>query len=186
MKRTVLVALCVALFAISAASPSAAQATRPGDAHYEAVAGAPVAEAFVRDVVAFVEWARAVEFVSAVQLNQAVLFVLAAERAALEAYEAQLARERSAVTSRSSSGGGGGGSCYASQVPAGIIDRESKGDPTVWNTEGSGAWGCFQFMPGTWASSCSDLGVHGQASVSAQVACADRVWAGGAGASHWR
>lgn len=57
-----------------------------------------------------------------------------------------------------------------------FISRESGGDPNVWNTQGSGAWGCYQIMPGTWAGAgCNELGAHGSASVSAQAECASRL-----------
>lgn len=85
---------------------------------------------------------------------------------------------------------GGGGSCYDSAVPAYIVTRESGGDPYIVNggghapspyLSGGRAWGCFQFMPGTWASSCAGFSFD----VSGQVACANKVWAGGAGAGNW-
>lgn len=56
-----------------------------------------------------------------------------------------------------------------------FIARESGGDPNIWNTQGSGAYGCYQIMPGTWNSSCGDLGTHGNATVEAQAACASRL-----------
>jgi hypothetical protein len=75
------------------------------------------------------------------------------------------------------------GDCYGSDLPDYIISRESGGDPNARNP--SGAWGCAQFMPGTWNGTCSDLGDHGSASVEAQNECANRLWAGGSGSSHW-
>lgn len=33
-----------------------------------------------------------------------------------------------------------------------LADRESNFNPNICNTQGSGACGLFQFMPGTWAS----------------------------------
>lgn len=53
------------------------------------------------------------------------------------------------------------------------IVRESGGDPTAMNP--SGAWGCYQIMPDTWASSCSDLGNEQSADPSTQAACASRL-----------
>jgi len=57
-----------------------------------------------------------------------------------------------------------------------FIARESGGDPNVWNTAGSGAWGCWQILPSTWADAgCDELGAHGSAGVAAQAACASRL-----------
>lgn len=55
------------------------------------------------------------------------------------------------------------------------IARESGGDPAVHNAGGSGAYGCYQIMPATWASSCSDLGPLEGSSAQAQAACASRL-----------
>lgn len=54
-----------------------------------------------------------------------------------------------------------------------FIARESGGDPTAENP--SGAWGCYQIMPGTWAGSCSDLGDEHSASPAVQAQCASRL-----------
>lgn len=69
-----------------------------------------------------------------------------------------------------------------------FIQHESGGNPGVYNTQGSGAWGCYQIMPGTWASSCGpnsplgpvteangEIANHGGASPTAQAACASRL-----------
>ena len=110
--------------------------------------------------------------------------------AALRAAEAERAAALAASTSSSGSGssysgpsGTVSGDCYGSALPSYIIDRESGGNPNAYNP--SGAWGCFQIMPGTWGGTCSDLGAHGSASVGAQTECANRLWNGGAGSSHW-
>jgi hypothetical protein len=87
------------------------------------------------------------------------------------------------LPSRSSPSTSLSGDCYASELPDYIVDRESGGNPNAYNP--SGAWGCAQFMPGTWNGTCSDLGAHGTASVEAQNECANRLWDGGAGSSHW-
>lgn len=92
------------------------------------------------------------------------------------AYEAErLAAVRQVIPTRGSSGGTGGACGGATNGADAFINRESKGNPTIYNTQGSGAWGCYQIMPGTWASSCSDLGQHGSASASVQAACASRL-----------
>lgn len=54
-----------------------------------------------------------------------------------------------------------------------FIGRESGGDPSAQNP--SGAYGCYQIMPGTWAGSCSDLGPEMGASADVQAQCASRL-----------
>lgn len=54
-----------------------------------------------------------------------------------------------------------------------FIGAESGGNPNARNS--SGAWGCYQIVPGTWQRSCSDLGQHGSASAQAQAQCASRL-----------
>lgn len=81
--------------------------------------------------------------------------------------------------------------CYAQPyIPAWIVTRESRGDPTVINGGGHAAspylsggrsWGCFQFMPGTWNSSCAGLGYD----VASQIECARRVSNGGTNLRPW-
>lgn len=67
-----------------------------------------------------------------------------------------------------------GGSCGGATNGADrFIGAESGGNPNARNP--SGAWGCYQIMPGTWSSSCSDLGQHGAASTDAQAQCASRL-----------
>ena len=54
------------------------------------------------------------------------------------------------------------------------IQRESGGNPNISNTS-SGAYGCFQILPSTWASSCSDLGQEYGSAPSTQAECASRL-----------
>lgn len=94
------------------------------------------------------------------------------------AEQARLAAEAAAASSSGGgySGGGhsgAGGECGGSQYDY-VMDEES-GIATQWNTQGSSAWGCYQIIASTWASSCSDLGVHGEADAAAQAACANRL-----------
>lgn len=94
----------------------------------------------------------------------------------LAAVEAErVAQARRIPTAPSASRGGGGTCGGATNGADAYIGRESGGNPDVWNTGGSGAWGCYQIMPGTWAGSCSDLGAHGSADAAAQAACASRL-----------
>jgi hypothetical protein len=135
-------------------------------------------------VVGYVTWLTAVNYITAISEEQQREAEAAAEMARVQAE--QQARERAAmaaqpgisssqVTSSSvvptSSGSCGGATNGADQY----IGRESGGNPGVFNTEGSGAYGCYQIMPATWASSCSDLGPEVGSSPAAQAACASRL-----------
>jgi soluble lytic murein transglycosylase-like protein len=86
---------------------------------------------------------------------------------------AQTGRVGGSGTSTSTSSSVGGACGGASNGADAYIGRESGGNPNARNP--SGAWGCYQIMPGTWSSSCSDLGAHGSASTSAQAQCASRL-----------
>jgi hypothetical protein len=59
-------------------------------------------------------------------------------------------------------------SCYGGPIPAHIVWRESRGDPFAVNSS-SGAFGCFQIMPGWWSGACSHLNKW---SIADQKACA--------------
>ncbi len=130
-------------------------------------------------------------FVEAFNAHQAELFFQAAaaaeaEQAAAAANAANAKKKAAAPTGRggSSSGGSVSGACGgASNGADAFIGRESGGNPNARNP--SGAWGCYQIMPGTWQSSCSDLGQHGSASTEAQAQCASRLpsssWAASGG-----
>lgn len=78
----------------------------------------------------------------------------------------------------------GSGACGGSLPPCYVMERESGGNLTIPNSEGSGATGKWQFMPGTWG------GYGGYASAadapeSVQDAKAADTWNGGSGCSHW-
>jgi soluble lytic murein transglycosylase-like protein len=132
-------------------------------------------------------------FTEAFNAHQAEMFFQAAAAAeaekAAEAANAAKAKAAAARTgrggssSRTSSGSVGGACGGASNGADAYIGRESGGNPNARNA--SGAWGCYQIMPGTWQSSCSDLGQHGSASTEAQAQCASRLpsssWAASGG-----
>lgn len=114
-------------------------------------------------------------FVEAFNAHQAELFFQAAATAEAEQAAAAAKAKSAARTGRGgSSSGSVGGSCGGATNGADrFIGAESGGNPNARNA--SGAWGCYQIMPGTWSSSCSDLGQHGSASTEAQAACASRL-----------
>lgn len=114
----------------------------------------------------------------------------AAAEQALAAAAAKASKPSKPTVARTGRGGGGGSGSTVSGACGGatngadrFIGAESGGNPNARNA--SGAWGCYQIMPGTWSSSCSDLGAHGSASTEAQAACASRLpsssWAASGG-----
>jgi len=154
---------------------------RPAAASHFPVDGAVIAASQAADVKRWVEGFQAHEaelFFQAVAANEA-------EQAAQAAAAANAKKKPAAPTGRGgSSGSSVGGACGgASNGADAYIGRESGGNPNARNA--SGAWGCYQIMPGTWASSCSDLGQHGSASTQAQAQCASRLpssaWAASGG-----
>jgi hypothetical protein len=57
-----------------------------------------------------------------------------------------------------------------------FIARESGGNPNIYNGGGSGAWGCYQIMPATWAGAgCNEIGTFGSATPAQQAQCASRL-----------
>jgi soluble lytic murein transglycosylase-like protein len=131
-------------------------------------------------LVAASQAAEEARWVEAFQAHQAELFYQAAaaaeaERAAEAAAAANAKKKAAAPTGRGGGGGGSvGGACGGATNGADrFIGAESGGNPNARNS--SGAWGCYQIMPGTWKSSCSDLGAHGSASTDAQAQCASRL-----------
>jgi hypothetical protein len=144
---------------------------RPAAATHFPVDGALVAASQAADEARWVE---------AFNAHQAELFYQAvaaaeAEQAAQAAAAANAKKKSVAPTGRGGGGGGSvGGACGGATNGADrFIGAESGGNPNARNS--SGAWGCYQIMPGTWQSSCSDLGQHGSASTDAQAQCASRL-----------
>jgi soluble lytic murein transglycosylase-like protein len=150
-------------------------AARPAAASQLPVDGALAAAS---QAVAEKRWNEAVQRHQLELLYQGILAAEAAKAAeAAEAAKAAAAKARkpAAPTGRRGSGGSSvSGACGGATNGADrFIGAESGGDPNARNA--SGAWGCYQIMPGTWRSSCSDLGQHGSASTDAQAACASRL-----------
>jgi hypothetical protein len=119
-------------------------------------------------------------WIAGAQARQMELFLQAVADA-----EAQAQTQQSRPPSRTGRTGGGGssvgGPCGGATNGAdAYIGRESGGDPNARNA--SGAYGCYQIMPGTWSASCSDLGQQSGSSASTQAQCASRLpqsaWAG--------
>ena len=144
---------------------------RPAAASHLPVDGALVAASQAADEARWVE---------AFNAHQAELFFQAAaaaeaEQAAQAAAAANAKKKSVAPTGRGGGGGGSvGGACGGATNGADrFIGAESGGNPNARNS--SGAWGCYQIMPGTWSSSCSDLGQHGSAGTDAQAQCASRL-----------
>ena len=155
---------------------------RPAAARHFPVDGAITAASQAGDVG---------RFLAAVQAQQLDAFFQAAAAAEAEqaAAAANARKKPAAPTGRGGSSGGGGGTSVggacggATNGADAFIGRESGGNPNARNS--SGAWGCYQIMPGTWSSSCSDLGQLGSASTEAQAQCASRLpssaWAASGG-----
>src|SRR4029453_17319205 len=140
---------------------------RPAPATHFPVDGPPVAASKAAEEAGWVE---------AFQAHQAELFYQAAAAAEAEqaAAAANAKKKAAAPTGRGGGGGSVGGACGGATNGADrFIGAESGGNPNARNS--SGAWGCYQIMPGTWQSSCSDLGQHGSASTDAQAQCASRL-----------
>jgi len=127
-------------------------------------------------------------FLDAIQAQQLDAFFQAvlAQQAEQAAAAANASKPKPVAPTGRGGGGGGsvGGACGGATNGAdAYIGRESGGNPNARNP--SGAWGCYQIMPGTWSSSCSDLGQYGSAGTSAQAQCASRLpssaWAASGG-----
>jgi hypothetical protein len=150
---------------------------RPAAASHFPVDGALIAASQAADEA---RWTEAFQAHQVEVFNQAAAAAAAeAERAAAAAAAANAKKKAVAPTGRGGGGGGGGGGSVggacggATNGADRFIGAESGGNPNARNS--SGAWGCYQIMPGTWRSSCSDLGQHGSAGTDAQAQCASRL-----------
>jgi len=103
--------------------------------------------------------------------TSAYLADLGSQIASQAAEAAQRAAQATPVTTPQTVSGPCGGATNGADQ---FIARESGGDPNAYNP--SGAYGCYQIMPGTWAGAgCDELGAYGSASPAAQSACASRL-----------
>ena len=150
---------------------------RPAAASHFPVDGALIAASQAADEA---RWTEAFQAHQVEVFNQAAAAAAAeVERAAEAAAAANAKKKAVAPTGRGGGGGGGGGGSVggacggATNGADRFIGAESGGNPNARNS--SGAWGCYQIMPGTWRSSCSDLGSHGSAGTDAQAQCASRL-----------
>ena len=155
-----------------AAPPQEHSPTRADYAYVEGAIRAAEQNAADRDLLN-----RTVLFNTVIANNQAAAWYAEAARQEAARIEADNARRVTTKPSRSRTAGNGG--CN----PASIVQAESKGDIHARNP--SGAAGKYQFIPSTWD------GYGGYASAAdapeaVQDAKFNEVWAGGAGASHWR
>jgi Transglycosylase-like domain len=151
-KRTLLIAapLCVVVLAagVAAAAPSGRE--QVNDARLEkphAVRPIAASPSVLDDDVLAAVLKPVVAFVQDVQARQIVAFLddVIAEQAA----EAQATVFRQSAPAPSGDNG---------DFLSCVKQRESHGDYTVHNTQGSGASGAYQFMPGTWNSIAGSAG----------------------------
>lgn len=113
-----------------------------------------------------------VTYTAAVERQEVIdyLAYVSAQEAAQKATESVSGAPVTAPQASSATSGPCGGATNGADQ---YILRESGGDPTATNP--SGARGCYQIMPGTWAGSCSDLGDQYSATPATQAACASRL-----------
>ncbi len=188
MKR-IRAVLAPAVIAAAIAGAAGYRATSGADARRDELSqGRPAAAAhFPTDsaLVAASQTAAEARWTAGFQARQMELFLQAVADAEAQEAQAQAQAQRSRAPARTGRSGGGGGNVGgacggATNGADAYIGRESGGDPNARNA--SGAWGCYQIMPGTWNASCSDVGSYGSASPQQQAACASRLpqsaWSG--------
>lgn len=79
----------------------------------------------------------------------------------------------------------GSGECGGDLPPCTVLARESGGDLTIYNTQGSGASGKWQAMPGTW-DGYGGYNNAADAPEAVQDAFAAELWNHGLGCAHWQ
>ena len=169
------IVLIVALSVAVAASSGGGDASRPGKPPSVFAGPSPSAQLVraitVADYAHGLEVQRVADYLVAVQRDEVAAFLasLPSPSAAVE-LDLPPAPAAEATHTIGASGACGGATNGADQ----FIQRESGGDPNAYNP--SGAWGCYQIMPGTWAGAgCDQFGAYGSASASAQAQCASRL-----------
>lgn len=80
--------------------------------------------------------------------------------------------------------GGGVGACTGFAIPDYIIERESQGQPFVWNTQGSGAFGCAQTLITHYQGSGQCVGFDPN-TLDGQRACVDKLSNHGTNLAPW-
>jgi hypothetical protein len=198
-KRTflILVPLCVVLLAagVAFAAPGGGEHARaarldnlhavrptaasPADSYPVAFQHLPRAMQMVAEYIQAVQLQEIAAFVQAIQLDEVVAFVdsviaeenaraQAEAQAEAEAAAARAAASRQVVRSAPSTSSNGG-------VLDCIKQRESGGNYGVYNSQGSGAAGAYQFMPSTWNSIAASTGRSDLVGVDpAQASVADQ------------
>lgn len=175
MRRAVVSAVIVLAITVTVAlTAGLGDASRPAPAEHHVVAASPDPVAQLSQAEALAGYLQALgraqvgEYLAAVAHEQLVAFIASIPAPAPPS--SQVTQSVSPQVSADSTGACGGATNGADQ----FIMRESGGNPNAYNP--SGAWGCYQIMPGTWAGAgCDDLGSHGSASPAAQAACASRL-----------
>lgn len=176
MRRTLIVTAIILTLL-----PTAAAARNGGSSRHYPDPTVGLARAYaVQTYAETMKYQAIVDYVQARAVAEYVTAVEAAKAAERAAYQAELARRRATyrpaprTPARQAPSPSSGGSCGGATNGAdAYIQRESGGSPTVANP--SGAYGCYQIMPSTWASSCSDLGGEIGSAPSTQAACASRL-----------
>lgn len=174
MRRAVVTFICVLILCVGVAlATTGGGSSRPAP---EVAARATIPTTTTIDPVAA---SQLTGDLTAIAREQVADYIAAVERDELAAFVASIpppapsfvAPEPVSPQVTSSVGGACGGATNGADQ---FIARESGGDPNALNP--SGAYGCYQIMPGTWAGAgCDDLGAYGSASPAAQAACASRL-----------
>lgn len=149
MRRLLWKMAAVAGCLVITAPPSLAVAVASGPSEANAVPVTVLAESvvegaravrvaqYVSTMVAIGQYATLVLYTEAVRRNQASASASAARASSINSRN---------LTPQRSYGSGGVGACTGFAIPDYIIQRESGGNPFVWNTQGSGAFGCAQTL----------------------------------------